>query len=165
MRQAEIYGPPLARWTITAGGQAVNYAKCVTRSPVDNRSPTRRSARFASVSFPCSLGVTDTIRYHLLMAMTLRLSEEQTEALRRKAEAEHRSMQQVAQAAIDAYVHQPTPLRRQSVPVAELAALFGDLPPMNAADFRAEQDRYADTDAYFDAYSRVGDPGTGDNGQ
>jgi hypothetical protein len=68
-------------------------------------------------------------------------------------------MQQVAQAAIDAYVHQPTPLRRQSVPVAELAALFGDLPPMSAADFRAEQARYADADAYFDAYTRAGDPG------
>jgi hypothetical protein len=61
--------------------------------------------------------------------------------------------------AIDAYVHQPTPLRRQSVPVTELAAIFGDLPPMNAADFRAEQGRYADADAYFDAYSRAGDPG------
>jgi hypothetical protein len=105
------------------------------------------------------------MRYHLLMAMTLRLSEEQTEALRRKAEAEHRSMQQVAQAAIDAYVHQPTPLRRQSVPAAELAALFGDLPPMNAADFRAEQDRYADTDAYFDAYTRAGDPRDAGDGQ
>lgn len=102
------------------------------------------------------------MRYHFLMAMTLRLSDEQTEALRRKAEAEHRSMQQVAQAAIDAYVHQPTPLRRQAVPVADLAALFGDLPPMNAADFRAEQDRYADADAYFDAYSRAGDPGEGE---
>lgn len=92
------------------------------------------------------------------MAMTLRLSEEQTEALRQKAEAEHRSMQQVAQAAIDAYVRQPTPQRRQSVPAAELAALFGDLPPMNAAELRAEQERYADTDAYFDAYSRASDP-------
>jgi hypothetical protein len=93
------------------------------------------------------------------MAMTLRLSEEQTEALRRKAEAEHRSMQQVAQAAIDACVHQPTPLRRQSVPAAELAALFGDLPPIDAAAFRAEQAHYADTDAYFDAYTRTGGSG------
>jgi hypothetical protein len=67
-------------------------------------------------------------------------------------------MQQVARAAIDAYVHQPIPLRRQSVPAAELAALFGDLPPMNAADFRAEQARYAHVGAYFDAYSRAGDP-------
>jgi hypothetical protein len=63
------------------------------------------------------------------------------------AEAEHRSMQQVALAAIDAYAHQPTPPRRQSVPVTELAALFGDLPPMNADEFRAEQDRYAGTPA------------------
>lgn len=101
------------------------------------------------------------MRYHFHMAMTLRLSDEQTEALRRKAEAEHRSMQQVAQAAIDAYVHQPTLLRRQAVPVADLAALFGDLPPVNAADFRAEQDRYADADAHFDAYSRADDSGEG----
>jgi hypothetical protein len=91
--------------------------------------------------------------------MTLRLSDEQTEALRRKAEAEHRSMQQVALAAIDAYVHQPIPLRRQSVPVAELGALFGGVPPMNAADFRAGQDRYADSEAHFDAYTRADDPG------
>jgi hypothetical protein len=96
------------------------------------------------------------------MAMTLRLNDEQTEALRRKAEAEHHSMQQVAQAAIDAYVRQPTPQRRQPVPVAELAAIFGDLPPMNGADFRAEQDRYADTEAYFDAYSRAGDLAQGE---
>jgi hypothetical protein len=94
------------------------------------------------------------------MAMTLRLSDEQTEALRRKAEAEHRSMQQVAQAAIDAYVHQPVPVRRQLVPVTELAALFGDVPPMSAAEFRAEQDRYADTEERFDAYGSAGDPGS-----
>jgi predicted nucleic acid-binding protein len=48
-------------------------------------------------------------------------------------------MQQVAQAAIDAYVHQPTPLRRQSVPVTGLAALFGDLPPINVTDLRARR--------------------------
>jgi hypothetical protein len=95
------------------------------------------------------------------MAMTLRLTDEQTDALRRKAEAEHRSMQQVAQAAIEAYVHQPTPVRRQSVPVAELGAIFGDVPPMNAADFRAEQERYADVDAYFDAYIRAAEVGDG----
>jgi hypothetical protein len=87
--------------------------------------------------------------------MTLRLSDEQTEALRRKAEDEHRSMQQVALAAIDAYVHQPVPARRQSVPVTELMTLFQDLPTMNAEAFRADQDRYADTDAYFDAYERT----------
>lgn len=87
--------------------------------------------------------------YHLVMAMTLRLSDEQTEALRRKAEAEHRSMQQVALAAIDAYVRQATPVRRQSVPVTELMAAFQDLPPMSAEAFRADQDRYADTEGLF----------------
>jgi predicted transcriptional regulator len=38
------------------------------------------------------------------MAMNLRLSEAETEALRRKAEQEGRSMQDVARAAIAAYV-------------------------------------------------------------
>jgi hypothetical protein len=36
--------------------------------------------------------------------MTLRLNEEQTEALRRRAEKEGRSMQQVALAALDDYL-------------------------------------------------------------
>jgi hypothetical protein len=93
------------------------------------------------------------------MAMTLRLSDEQADALRRKAEAEHRSMQQVALTAIDAYVHQATPERRQSVPVSELMTLFQGLPPMSAETFRADQDRYADTEAYFDAYERAREPG------
>jgi plasmid stability protein len=39
-----------------------------------------------------------------LMAMTLRLTEEQTEALRRRAAKEDRSMQQVALAALDDYL-------------------------------------------------------------
>jgi predicted transcriptional regulator len=38
------------------------------------------------------------------MAMTLRLSDGQTEALRRRAEREQRSMQQVALTAIDNYL-------------------------------------------------------------
>ena len=38
------------------------------------------------------------------MAMTLRLDEQETEALRRVAEAEGRSMQEVARAAIRLYV-------------------------------------------------------------
>src|ERR1022692_2809397 len=109
-----------------------------------------------------ALGIADTRRYHRTMAMTLRLSDEQTDGLRRKAEAEHRSMQQVALAAIDAYVHQATPARRQSVPVTELMAMFQDLPPMSAETFRADQDRYADAEAYFDAYERVHDPEDGE---
>jgi predicted transcriptional regulator len=38
------------------------------------------------------------------MAMTLRLSDEQADALRRRAEHEGRSMQQVALAALDDYL-------------------------------------------------------------
>jgi hypothetical protein len=38
------------------------------------------------------------------VAMTLRLSDEQTEALRKRAEKEGRSMQQVALAALDDYL-------------------------------------------------------------
>jgi predicted transcriptional regulator len=38
------------------------------------------------------------------MAMTLRLSDQQTEALRKRADAEGRSMQQVVLAAIDEYL-------------------------------------------------------------
>jgi predicted transcriptional regulator len=38
------------------------------------------------------------------MAMTLRLSDEQTEALRRRADREGRSMQQVARSALDEYL-------------------------------------------------------------
>jgi predicted transcriptional regulator len=39
------------------------------------------------------------------MAMTLRLTEEQAEALRARADKEGRSMQQVARAALDDYLH------------------------------------------------------------
>jgi hypothetical protein len=87
--------------------------------------------------------------------MTLRLDDAQTEALRRKAAAEHRSMQQVALAAIDAYVQQPSPERRRAVPVAELLDAFADLPPVDAQRFSADADRYADPSAYFDAYERA----------
>lgn len=38
------------------------------------------------------------------MAMTLRLTPEETEALRRQAEAEHRSMQEVVREAVREYV-------------------------------------------------------------
>jgi predicted transcriptional regulator len=43
-------------------------------------------------------------RYHQFMAMTLRLSDQQTEALRRRADREGRSMQQVARTALDEYL-------------------------------------------------------------
>ncbi len=89
--------------------------------------------------------------------MTLRLTDEQAEALRRRAEAEHRSMQQVALAAIDAYVRQPAsvPQRREAVQVAELLGAFADLPPTDVDSFRADQDRHVDSAAHFDAYERA----------
>jgi predicted transcriptional regulator len=96
-----------------------------------------------------------TTWYHWSMAMTLRLDDAQTEALRRKAAAEHRSMQQVALAAIDAYVQQPTPQRRRAVPTRELQEAFADLPPVDAERFRADEDRYVDSAMYFDAYERA----------
>ena len=43
------------------------------------------------------------LRYHWHMAMNLRLSDEETAALRRKAEQEGRSMQEVARDAIQQY--------------------------------------------------------------
>ncbi len=89
------------------------------------------------------------------MAMTLRLDDRQTEALRRKAAAEHRSMQQVALAAIEAYVHQPTPQRRAAVPVGDLMDMFAGLPPVDPSAFRADVDRDLDTSAHFDAYERA----------
>ena len=97
----------------------------------------------------------DTTWNHFSVAMTLRLDHAQTEALRRKAAAEHRSMQQVALAAIDAYVQQPTPQRRRAVPVAELLEMFADLPPVDAQRFRADVDRHADSATYFDGYGRA----------
>jgi plasmid stability protein len=43
-------------------------------------------------------------RYHVCMAMTLRLDEQETEALRKRAEREGRSMQEVARQAVRDYV-------------------------------------------------------------
>jgi FMN phosphatase YigB (HAD superfamily) len=89
------------------------------------------------------------------MAINLELSDEQAEALRRRAAAEGRSVQQVAQAAIDAYLEQPARRRRQAVPVAELMESFGGLPPVDPAAFRADVDEALDPDACFDAYERA----------
>ena len=43
-------------------------------------------------------------RYHAGMAMTLRLDEQETDALRRRAELEGRSMQDVARQAVRDYI-------------------------------------------------------------
>jgi predicted transcriptional regulator len=52
----------------------------------------------------CRAGIRYQIGIIELMAMTLRLSDEQAEALRRRAEMEGRSMQQVARTALDEYL-------------------------------------------------------------
>ena len=44
------------------------------------------------------------IRYHRPMAMTLRLDEDETAALRRRADHEGRSMQDVARQAVREYI-------------------------------------------------------------
>jgi plasmid stability protein len=49
-------------------------------------------------------GVAVSNRYHHFMAMTLRLTEAQAQALRARADREGRSMQQVARAALDDYL-------------------------------------------------------------
>lgn len=88
--------------------------------------------------------------------MTLRLSDEQAAALRRRADAEHTSMQQVALVAIDEYLAQPAGQgRRRSVPVDELFEAFGDLPPMDADRFRSDQAEHIDGSVHFDAYLRA----------
>ena len=57
-------------------------------------APRRRSGEALGIA-------SDTM---VCMAMTLRLSDDETEALRRRAELEHRSMQEVARRAIREYV-------------------------------------------------------------
>ncbi|MGN6721880.1 MAG: type II toxin -antitoxin system TacA 1-like antitoxin [Marmoricola sp.] len=59
------------------------------------------------------------------MAMTLRLTPEQTEALRKAAEVEGRSMQAVALAAIDEYTSRRT--RRRDGLIDEFMAERADL--------------------------------------
>jgi len=53
---------------------------------------------------PSNRAMVVSIRYHGPMGMTLRTSDQQTEALRRQAAAEGRSMQAVALSAIDEYI-------------------------------------------------------------
>ena len=45
-----------------------------------------------------------SLRYHLSMAMTLRLTDEEADALRAQAQREGRSMQEVARAAVRRYI-------------------------------------------------------------
>jgi hypothetical protein len=91
------------------------------------------------------------------MAMTLRLTDEQVEVLRRVAHAEHRSMQQVAQTAIEQYVSRaPAAVqRRRAVPANELLAAFADVPDIDAEQFRADQERHVDPYVRHDSYERA----------
>ena len=67
-------------------------------------APLRREARTAATDTAACLGLTVPLRYHPGMAMNLRLTDAESEALRKKAEEEGRSMQEVARAAIAQYV-------------------------------------------------------------
>ncbi len=76
--------------------RALSDGQLKPRLPASSgRRPTVRSVRK-------SYWVSN--RYHYFMAMTLRLTDAQTEALRARANKEGRSMQQVALSAIDEYV-------------------------------------------------------------
>jgi hypothetical protein len=90
------------------------------------------------------------------VAMTLRLTDEQTEALRRRAKAEQRSMQQVVLAAIEAYVRQPVspPQRREAVQVKELLSAFAELPSVDVNAFRADRDRHIDSSAHLEGHEQ-----------
>jgi predicted transcriptional regulator len=61
------------------------------------------------------------------MAMTLRLSDEQTAALRERAEVEHRSMQQVVLTAVDEYLARTSRAERIKQVSAKYADRYGDL--------------------------------------
>lgn len=56
-----------------------------------------------------------SVRYHLVMAMTLRLTDAETEALRQMARAEDRSMQEVAREAIARYTSGRERLRTEAL--------------------------------------------------
>lgn len=63
-----------------------------------------------------------SVWYRPLMGMTLRTSDEQTEALRRQAAAEGRSMQAVALSAIDEYIARRTHARKVDAALKRVVA-------------------------------------------
>ena len=56
------------------------------------------------VGRPAAPATAVSLRYHVHMAMTLRLTDAEADALRRRAEREGRSMQDVAREAVRDYV-------------------------------------------------------------
>ena len=75
----------------------------------------RREAHSPATRAAAHLGLAVPLRYHPLMAMNLRLTDAESEALRRKAEEEGRSMQEVARAAIAQYVSERPQRLRASI--------------------------------------------------
>jgi predicted transcriptional regulator len=63
----------------------------------------------------------------MAMAMTLRLTDDETEALRSQAEAEGRSMQDIARAAVREYVDRRTLRTKVEHALDELAPRYADL--------------------------------------
>ena len=61
------------------------------------------------------------------MAMTLRLTDEQTEALRERAKVEQRSMQQIALTAVDEYLARTNRAERLKSISARYADRYADL--------------------------------------
>jgi hypothetical protein len=68
--------------------------------PPHSAPRTAQTAQFRALASRYGI-IRDTI---MCMAMTLRLADDEAEALRRRAELEHRSMQDVARHAIREYV-------------------------------------------------------------
>lgn len=75
----------------------------------------RREAHSPATRAAADLGLAVPLRYHSGMAMNLRLTDAESEALRKKAEQEGRSMQEVARAAIAQYVSERPQRLRASI--------------------------------------------------
>ena len=68
-----------------------------------------------------------SVRYHRAVAMTLRLTDDEADALRRQADAEQRSMQDVAREAIREYVARRSHLARVDDALDVLTPRYSDL--------------------------------------
>ena len=83
---------------------------------IRRRVPPSTSSSWYQPSTPTAPLVSGGItRYHDGMAMTLRLTDEQTQALRETAEREHRSMQEVAVEAVVLYTSRRTRKRDELI--------------------------------------------------
>ncbi len=71
---------------------------------LDRAAPERASPKVSILGFRRSSLAWYQQWYHVVMAMTLRLDEQETAALRERAEREGRSMQDVARQAVRDYI-------------------------------------------------------------